>query len=378
MVRRNNMYSNNFFYYTSTDTATKILTSGEIWATNVRFMNDSEEFTNGLSEISSLTNDNMIKECSKDLTSLDYIKFYTISFCRREDALSQWFMYAKESGVSLEMDFADYGKNATYQLGKNEFVESANQIIGNINLQEIIYCTSYSESMPEKKKKEAQNDIKKLLEKKCTDNKSRSVTLSGVIESALLIKRYEFFQENEFRTIINVSNLPFDDNNFIFYRIDDNVVKSYVKVKCCMAKKFTGWPITAITIGPGFNQDVVFDSMKLFLDTAVLCIPEVSHEHYIERLKKYFYNAANKMNISDDKIKFTNYVSSHKWTFANELDGNAFKYQMHQCIVDFIEFIKNNSDLSKESIDTLDKYITRNYFSMSSIVLKKSTIPYIF
>ena len=39
------------FYYTSTDTMSKILMNGNIYATNIRYMNDSEEYINGLKEI---------------------------------------------------------------------------------------------------------------------------------------------------------------------------------------------------------------------------------------------------------------------------------------------------------------------------------------
>ena len=57
------MYDCNFFYYTSSDTTVKILENGEIWATNVRFMNDSEEFINGLNEIATLNKNKMIIQC---------------------------------------------------------------------------------------------------------------------------------------------------------------------------------------------------------------------------------------------------------------------------------------------------------------------------
>ena len=53
------------YYYTSTDTMRYILGSGDIYATNIRYMNDSEEYTNGLNEIKLL----MLEENG---TSVDY------------------------------------------------------------------------------------------------------------------------------------------------------------------------------------------------------------------------------------------------------------------------------------------------------------------
>lgn len=372
------MYDCNFFYYTSSDTTVKILENGEIWATNVRFMNDSEEFINGLNEIATLNKNKMIIQCAKELTELDYIKYYIISFSGQEDSLSQWFMYAKESGISLEMDFKEYGSDACYSLVENNSDdESIENISGKIDLQKIIYCTSDSSSMEAIERKNATDRIKKFIKSKCIDNRSRSITLNGVAESALLIKRYEFFQEKESRAIINVSNLLSDKNKPIFYRIDNSVVKSYVKVRCCMADKFTGWPIIAVMVGPGFNQDIVYDSMKLFLDTAQLCIPDVAHISYIDRIKNYFLKAAERFN-NKDKEKFINYVLDHKWNFVNDFSGNIFNYQMHQHVLQFPKFVRNELKLEKQSTAELYRYMSENYFSNSGIVLKKSTIPYIF
>lgn len=369
------MLGKKLFYYTSTDTATKILTNGEIWATNVRFMNDSEEFINGLKEIADLTNNQLIQESVNNLMDTDYIKYYTLSFCEREDALSQWFMYAKESGVSLEMNFDEYGKEFEYTLCENE-TSSKHSINGKIVLEKMIYCTSASGSMQTKEKEEAKKNIEKLLYKKCNGSNLKEVVRAGVIEAALLIKRYEFFQENEYRMIISVSNLPFESLNPVFYRTDHNVVKSYVKVRCLTLDKLVGWPISAVTIGPGFNQDVVFDSMKLFLDTAKICIPEMSHNLYVNRMKKYLYDAVEIIEDMGDRSKYKSLIDRSKWDFCYEFVGNTFNYQMHQYISEI--FKQSRVLLKKSTIKELDKYLDRNYFSICGIVLKKSTIPYIF
>lgn len=372
------MPNDKFFYYTSTDTATKILTNGEIWATNVRFMNDSEEFINGLNEIFSLTKNKLVKECVNDLKKLDYVKYYTISFCRREDALSQWFMYAKESGVSLEIDFAEFDNDFEFTLCDNNSNASDECIKGEILPQKVIYCTSNARSMSEEEKEKAHSDIEKLLYEKCNQSTLKSVVLSGVTEASLLIKRYEFNQENEYRTIINVGNLPYENVNPIFFRIENNVVKSYVKVQCIMRSnsKKMGWPVSSVTIGPGFNQDVVFDSLKLFLDSADLCVSKLSHDHYINRIKKYFNNAAEKINDSSVRNDFEEFVNESKWKFCDEFGEKTFNYQMQKYISRIIN--ESKKILDDKSKKELGEYFDRNYFSSSGIVLKKSMIPYIF
>ena len=116
------------YYYTSTDTMRYILGSGDIYATNIRYMNDSEEYTNGLNEIKLLMldkkmvqawitkrgrNDVKISDMKKIFTDKNLKKnrenreFYSISFCEKNDLLSQWAIYAKEAGVSIQMDFEE-------------------------------------------------------------------------------------------------------------------------------------------------------------------------------------------------------------------------------------------------------------------------------
>lgn len=364
------------YYYTSTDTATKILTGGEIWATNVRFMNDSEEFVNGLKEISSLVQEEYVSDCVEYLSKLDYVKIYTISFCGREDALSQWFMYAKECGVSLEMDFTNYGQPSCYALAENNSPKYS--INGQIELEKVIYCTTSSESMPAQEKQNAHDEIESHFKVKCPNKEPLSAVRQGIVESALLIKRYEFFQENEYRAIINLDNLCDENCNPIFYRTDNNVIKSYVKVKYKISDKITGWPIVAIMIGPGFNQNVVFDSMKLFLDSAELCVPKVTLDVYVERILKYLYNAANKITNMRDRKKFKKKIDSRKNDFNSEFVGRIFLVQMRQQLLHFLESVKTNCKFRKQTIAELDEYIKCNYFSLCGIVLKKSSIPYIF
>lgn len=46
-------------------------------------------------------------------------KIYSISFSRERDLLSQWSMYAKESGVSIRMDFSEDDEKTLYEIPLN-------------------------------------------------------------------------------------------------------------------------------------------------------------------------------------------------------------------------------------------------------------------
>ena len=51
------MKTEELYYYTSSDTMRFILTKGNIFATNLKYMNDGEEYTNGLAELRMVLND---------------------------------------------------------------------------------------------------------------------------------------------------------------------------------------------------------------------------------------------------------------------------------------------------------------------------------
>ena len=116
------------YYYTSTDTMCKILQNGNMFATNLNYMNDAQEYINGLEEIRKLClkadfvrnvygedvsgmSEQMIKAFEKEMTEEKQDEYresntrYSISFCKDGDLLSQWTTYARESGVSIEMAF---------------------------------------------------------------------------------------------------------------------------------------------------------------------------------------------------------------------------------------------------------------------------------
>ena len=114
------------YYYTTTDTLRYILENGDIFATNIRYMNDSEEYFNGLKELHRLINeedlvkkwlterkpDNLTYEALRSAftkealqKNMDDADFYSISFCQKNDLLSQWAIYSRESGVSIKMNY---------------------------------------------------------------------------------------------------------------------------------------------------------------------------------------------------------------------------------------------------------------------------------
>ena len=133
------------YHYTSVDVLQNIIQGKCMYATHINFMNDWEEYqlgyrvltkeikkaieryrvdfeniigTDNLDTILSYFNDeclnvmtySQIKQMDKfkEFRALTIPEVYTISFCKEKDLLSQWAIYAKESGVAIEFDFSDF------------------------------------------------------------------------------------------------------------------------------------------------------------------------------------------------------------------------------------------------------------------------------
>lgn len=363
------------FYYTSVDTASKILGNGIIWATNIRYMNDSEELSNGLDEIEKYdgSNKDNIKLCISELRKEKCIMHYTLSFSGHEDSLSQWSMYSKESGVSLEMDFGKRIPRLKYDFENYELKKPHNQ-----KIKHVIYCTSSSNGMPSKELKKTMTKINNMI-KKCCGDESASLPYirESVAECAALIKRYEFYQEDEYRAIFNLNNVCITEKSPIFYRTDANVLKSYIKVRCHNGGN-VGWPVVSVMVGPGFNQDVVFNSLIFFLDNSNISIAEITHDTYIQRAKKYLLEGIKNLTDNSCIQKLTDLINNYKWNCCDDFIDPEFSSQMQIEVHGVIE--KLTAEVNKESVLTPDfkKYWENNYFSRTSIILKKSSIPYIF
>lgn len=72
----------------------------EMWATNVRYMNDPEEYKSGIDFITDSAN----KGTQKDICGKANEKYSIISYSSVGDNLEHWKWYGKESGVSIQFD----------------------------------------------------------------------------------------------------------------------------------------------------------------------------------------------------------------------------------------------------------------------------------
>lgn len=381
------------FYYTSTDTMQYVLTGENIYATNISYMNDSEEYINGLEELHrlfqqtelidkwKLTNnihdDEFDEICSifteENLKACKQEKeYYSISFCKRNDLLSQWAIYARESGVSIKMRFDEknykFYTNTIYDSQKAEWVL----------IPKKVYYFTYESMKNQNMEKEYEDTAYKILNQmygndnddSCKDTFDRKRSQWRYISA--FVKRYDFYQEEEYRLVFepNVPAYPPE----IKYRTDKKVLKPYLDIKC-----EKGWPIWEIMIGPGFNQQVVFESVEHFLNHAQTKVGIHSIEDYIKRVIEYLKPCQNELNKCSEYQTLLNKVTQEDWIKENGDDGAMedvvmFCSRQIQIIVDYVLGNDENNIYSKD----LKLYFQTHHFTRSGVVLSKSSIPYIF
>ena len=207
------MKTEELYYYTSSDTMRFILTKGDIFATNLKYMNDGEEYTNGLTELRMVLNDRYkdsaeISEVDLEMAVLQQPKSYSISFSSERDLLSQWSMYAKESGVSLRMDFSrDDGTNK-YKLPLNE--KDLTKTVNGFPRQ-VYYLTKHV--MRESEYAEVCEKIFQDIKEEKTEVPVKMLDdINDGIDMvwrllAPYVKRKEFFQEAEYRIVFALNSI---------------------------------------------------------------------------------------------------------------------------------------------------------------------------
>ena len=370
------------FYYTSTDTLYYVLSKGDIFATNIRYMNDSEEYINGLQELYELAqkkelvtewikekglNESLLSRIENTFTernlkeNRETMEYYSISFCEKNDILSQWAIYAKESGVSIKMNF----EKELYEFSTKS-IEKEQLAKWNLLPQKVYYFTYQSMKQDEEQyKRVAYEVLNQLYEESAKDQAEWKNERWRYIST--LVKRYDFYQEKEYRLVFEPNETTFPP--YIEYRPDKKVLKPYLDIEC---DRCFGWPIWEVMIGPGFNQQVVYDSVEHLLNNGKLKVGIKNTEDYVKRVKEYLQPNSKDLETCKEYKELIGQIQQSDR--SNQITLEEAKIYIVQKLREIRKEVCENNSYSKD----IKNYFNKYHFTESGVVITKSSIPYIF
>lgn len=243
----------NVTHYTSLEGFRSIVENDQLWASNIRFLNDKAEMEFGLKEavkflehqekqIEKVTSAHgVLRRAKKNIQSKGIPSAFACCFCTDGDSLSQWRGYTNGGqGIAI-----------TFEVGRldDHFSEY------NAVMAEVAYGTDAT-------KQRLTDEFEKLVSSSGGDLFSDGWPSAENLEALILtlspqFKHKSFEDEREWRLIINEPKKQSD----LEYRTKDNVLVPYLK----LGQRGVPLPITKITVGPGKDVDITMQSVEMFL-----------------------------------------------------------------------------------------------------------------
>ena len=290
------------YHYTSIKGFRNIVTSGCLWAGNIHFMNDLEEYADGRRICMEELQRYMTRELKQDediamfQAILDYLEseenptgdcwsfdnIFLTSFCEAGDLLSQWRGYAEGCGISIGFDYnalrgAMRIPDSMYQhalkhgyplYSDGDEMNSPRQLVKSFGK---FVCVKYTDEEKEDFFQKRFQNI--LLGARREDFKENQENWERYVQMAVellrvsfpAMKNVGFAEEREWRMVAHFfSDQPVD----ISYRVSKNRLIPYVNFRILTydGKPFPEMlPINDIIIGPGLGQEKVYQSVIYFL-----------------------------------------------------------------------------------------------------------------
>lgn len=183
--------------------------------------------------------------------------------------------------------------------------------------------------------------------------------------TSAFVKQYDFYQEEECRLVFEPNASAYLPK--IQYRSDKKVLKPYLDIKC-----EKGWPIWEIMVGPGFNQQVVFDSVEHFLNHAKVKIGLKSPKDYVKRIKGYLNPYINKLEQCNEYKELRDWSDQIDWESEEYSEDDVVSF-CNQKLKEIVDIVINDSVYKN-----IKQYFEDHHFTRSGVVLTRSSIPYIF
>ncbi len=338
--------------------------------------------------------------------SIDYAspERYSISFAQRGDLLYLWKMYAQESGVAIEFNFNNKDKKLRYYQNVIEDGKGTRMGFGvPCKPPRSIFYGEISDS-----------EMKKIY-KNLTET---GLDLKNIFAEAVFFKHQGFQAEAESRLVFAPYKYQYKHrskvkvihsgqkakvihskvkvscgeekvkviHSKVGYRLNEHVLIPYLEISCADAEdpKKTGWPIVSLTVGPGYNQDVVFESLIHFVEFGDNKSYEFDKEEKRAALITYYAGFFSTfLPREEGENEEAHYERARKEIERrikpiedlNELENAIFTL----CYEQYTKYKQNGKKTGTEFEVSFNEYRQKNYFSLKKgIIIKKSSIPYIF
>lgn len=393
------------YHYTSTEVLNKILSTACFWASNIYYLNDAQEYLEGLNRLtniiknSSPPNETML-ECLRELRTEApgaWEGLYTISFSLQPDSLQNWITYAKESGVCIEMDW-QIMTNASSGLLLKERARRGD-MIRPINCSHCLHRIRYDENLTNEEIGSAFISCYTAAKNKAgmdTENfpwDSNRPYLKRFLQLlASYHKQSGFNGEKEIRLSFfplsadeDLSDCPDPIQNeaeIKYFRQSNGVLRPYLEIYFyCMAEDANACPITGITVGPGGHQQAVFDSIVHRLQYGACRLWKYDRDKKACLLEHYLEGCLNTREGTTTELEKLARALAEEWAVRAGYSVQNCKVSAEKTVSIKLVDRHGGANLHQPSESmkaTLAELAREHYFSPQGIWVKKSKIPYIF
>lgn len=318
-------YNETAYQYTNLHVVDDILSTGFVHASEIYFLNDTDEYKIGYKAL--------YKKMHGKTISEDYLKnefgFFSISFTEKKDDIPQYMIYSGEIGVSIGYDFGFEKWGSFYYFNSDYNIEMLKPMIacGKSGKDDIfgffISVPKYVEYCDKTRATKVINAIYDNFIKESKEINEQLYESQTAYVIPCFIKNKDFISEKEVRITVvacedkidsfNKESFGYRKENVLktkieFLKSKNKWLKPYISVFYADGNKNIGWPIKEIWVGPGKDQNRAFESLKMRLEYGKLVMFPLPLTEFMARLIVYykymtdFLNESYRINIDFDKF----------------------------------------------------------------------------